>query len=187
MIIEKTPFEGVLLITPKVHGDERGYFLESYRESIFQDWGLSKQFIQDNQAFSTKNCLRGLHYQLRYPQGKLVKAAQGSVLDIAVDIRVGSPTYGKYYAAVLSDENHRMMYIPEGFAHGYSVLSDTALFQYKCTDYYHPEDEYGVKWDDPKLGIDWKIEDPIVSQKDSCLKLLKDIPENHLPTFAGEK
>ncbi len=186
MIIEKTSLNGVLLIKPKVHGDERGYFLESYRKSTFQEMGLTVTFVQDNQAFSTKNCLRGLHYQLNYPQGKLVKVAQGVVLDVAVDISRGSPTFGKYFAAELSDKNHQMMYIPEGFAHGYSVLSETALFQYKCTEYYHPEDEYGVKWDDPIIGIDWKVSKPNLSNKDDNLLLLKDINKNYLPLYRGK-
>jgi len=187
MNIEKTSIEGVLIMTPTVHQDPRGYFLENYRFEKLQRMGLSKTFVQDNQAFSYQNSLRGLHYQLNYPQGKLVRVTQGIVYDVAVDIRRGSPTFSQYFGVELSDENHKMMYIPEGFAHGYSVLSETALFQYKCTDYYHSEDEYGIKWDDQSIGIDWKIDKPVLSTKDQGLPLLKDVDKNTLPNYGDEK
>ncbi|MBC8216374.1 MAG: dTDP-4-dehydrorhamnose 3,5-epimerase [Candidatus Marinimicrobia bacterium] len=183
MRIEETSIEGVVIVYPKVHKDARGYFFENYREDVYRQFGLPTKFVQDNQAFSHKNSLRGLHYQLKHPQGKLVRVTQGAVYDVAVDIRKGSPTYKQYIGATLSDENHKMMYIPEGFAHGYLVLSETAIFQYKCTDIFHPEDEYGLKWNDSAIGIDWEIAEPVLSEKDSNLPLLKDLNQRHLPIY----
>ena len=179
MIIKETNLEGILLIKPIIHQDNRGYFFESFRDEYFKKIGLSGKFIQDNQTKSNKGTLRGLHYQLNYPQGKLVRVSLGEVYDVAVDVRKNSPTFGKYFGTILSDLNHMQMYIPPGFAHGYTVRSEIAIFQYKCTDVYHPEDEYGIRWNDPQISIDWNISDPIISTRDNELPLLlnqKNIP-----------
>lgn len=149
--------EGLMVIEPTVHGDSRGYFMETYNYNDLKEAGLEKVFVQDNQSMSVKGVLRGLHFQKKYPQGKLVRVISGSVLDVAVDMRKGSPTYGKWYSVELTAENKKQFYIPEGFAHGFLVLSDTAEFCYKCTDFYHPGDEGGIAWNDPSLGIDWGI------------------------------
>ncbi|MBC8346331.1 MAG: dTDP-4-dehydrorhamnose 3,5-epimerase [Candidatus Marinimicrobia bacterium] len=183
MKVMQTSIPGVIKIQPKVHLDLRGYFFESFKSTEFQSHGLPTNFVQDNQAKSTKGVLRGLHYQLRYPQGKLVWVSEGKVLDVAVDIRQNSPTFGQFESAILDDENHTRFYIPSGFAHGYYVLSDSAIFQYKCTDTYHPEDEYGVQWNDPDIGIPWGSGDKLVSEKDKNLSNLKDINSKLLPTF----
>ncbi|MFQ6606390.1 MAG: dTDP-4-dehydrorhamnose 3,5-epimerase [Fidelibacterota bacterium] len=183
MKVEKTAIGDVLLITPVVHADARGYFFESYREEIYAAKGLPTRFVQDNQAASTQGVLRGLHYQLHFPQGKLVQVVLGTVYDVAVDIRRGSPTFGQYVGYILTEENHHQFYIPEGFAHGYCVISEQAVFQYKCTETYHPEDEYGIRWDDPEIAIDWPIENPLLSEKDASLPALKAVPTHHLPEF----
>ena len=155
----------------KVFGDKRGYFFEVYSEKDFHEAGLTMHFVQDNQSASFKGVLRGLHFQKKHPQGKLVRAVQGLVYDVAVDLRNGSPTFGCYYGVVLDSEKQNQFYIPEGFAHGFYVLSETAVFSYKCTDFYHPEDEGGIMWNDPTIAIDWKgiapeIE-PLLSEKDT--------------------
>ena len=147
--------EGLCVITPTVHGDERGYFMETYNENDMKEAGLSLNFVQDNQSSSSKGVLRGLHYQKIFPHGKLVRVIRGSVFDVAVDLRKGSSTYGKWYGAELSEENKKQFYIPEGFAHGYLVLSEWAEFCYKCTDFYHPGDDGGLTWNDPEIGIEW--------------------------------
>lgn len=147
--------EGLCVITPTVHGDERGYFMETYNKNDMTEAGLSLNFVQDNQSSSSKGVLRGLHYQKNFPQGKLVRVIRGSVFDVAVDLRKGSSTYGKWYGAELSEENKKQFYIPEGFAHGYLVLSKWAEFCYKCTDFYHPGDDGGLTWNDPEIGIEW--------------------------------
>jgi dTDP-4-dehydrorhamnose 3,5-epimerase len=168
-IYHKCEIEGLYVIEPKIYGDERGYFMETYHYEDFKQAGLSMVFVQDNQSSSKKGVLRGLHYQKQYPQGKLVRAFSGSVYDVAVDLRRNSPTYGKYHGVILSEENRRMFYVPEGFAHGYLVLSDMAVFTYKCTDFYHPEDEGGILWNDPEIGIDWPLPEgigPTLSDKD---------------------
>ena len=183
MKVEQTAIEEVLIISPTVHEDARGYFFESYREERYRMNGLPTHFVQDNQAASTKNVLRGLHYQLRFPQGKLVQVVLGAVYDVAVDIRRGSPTFGQYVGSLLTEENHYQFYIPEGFAHGYCVLSDKAVFQYKCTETYHPEDEYGLRWDDPDIAIDWPVRDPLLSERDASLPALKTVPAHNLPKF----
>jgi len=183
MKVEKTAIEDVLLITPIVHEDARGYFFESYREEVYRTNGLPTHFVQDNQAASTKGVLRGLHYQLHFPQGKLVQVVLGTVYDVAVDIRRGSPTFGQYVGSLLTDENHHQFYIPEGFAHGYCVLSERAVFQYKCTETYHPEDEYGIRWDDPDIAIDWPVKVPLLSERDAALPVLHSVPPHHLPEF----
>ncbi len=183
MRIEQTPLPGLFILSPEIFEDERGYFFESYREPVFQSLGLPIDFKQDNQAVSGEGVLRGLHYQLQYPQGKLVRVSLGEVYDVAVDIRRGSPTFGRHFGIRLSDYNHKMMFVPVGFAHGYCVLSPRAIFQYKCTEIYHPEDEYGVLWNDPELAIDWPVREPVVSEKDSSLPTLHAIPANLLPEY----
>ena len=153
--IEKTNIEGLCIITPTVHKDSRGYFMESYNERDFQEAGLDLRFVQDNQSMSQKGVLRGLHFQKQYPQGKLVRVLKGRVYDVAVDLRKHSATFGKHFGIILTEENKKMFYIPEGFAHGFLVLSDTAEFAYKVTDFYHPGDEGGLAWNDPEIAITW--------------------------------
>ena len=147
--------EGLCVITPTVHGDARGYFVETYNQNDMKEAGLTMEFVQDNQSSSTKGVLRGLHFQKQFPQGKLVRAIRGSVYDVAVDLRSDSKTFGKWYGIELTEENHKQFYIPQGFAHGFLVLSDIAEFCYKCTDFYHPGDEGGMAWNDPEIGITW--------------------------------
>ena len=149
------PIEGLYVIEPAVHGDSRGYFMETYSLRDMQEAGLNMVFVQDNQSMSVKGVLRGLHFQKQYPQGKLVRVIKGRVFDVAVDLRSGSETYGKWYGVELSEENKKQFYISEGFAHGFLVLSETAEFCYKCTDFYHPGDEGGLAWNDPAIGIQW--------------------------------
>lgn len=162
--------EGLYEIQPKIFGDNRGYFFEVYSEKDFFDAGLKMKFVQDNQSSSSKGVLRGLHFQKRHPQGKLVRAVSGKVYDVAVDLRKGSATFGKYYGVVLDSEKQNQFYIPEGFAHGFYVLSDSAVFAYKCTDFYDPKGEGGLMWNDKKIGIDWKAVapeiEPVLSDKD---------------------
>ena len=153
--VTKAPIEGLYVIEPTIHGDERGYFMETYNQRDMQDAGLNMVFVQDNQSMSKKGVLRGLHFQKQYPQGKLVRVIKGSVFDVAVDLRAGSATYGQWYGVELTEENKKQFYIAEGFAHGFLVLSDTAEFCYKVTDFYHPGDEGGLAWNDPAIGIDW--------------------------------
>ena len=181
--IEESNILGVKILSPAIYEDARGYFLESFNSSDFEKIGLPSVFLQDNQVFSTKNVLRGLHYQLKFPQGKLVSVTQGEVFDVAVDIRQGSPTFGKSIGVHISDRNHKIMYLPEGLAHGYIVLSDTAIFQYKCTDVYHPEDDFGVHWNDKTIDIHWPVLNPILSSKDKILPALHSIKKEHLPNF----
>ena len=153
--VTKTPIEGLYIIEPTVHGDNRGYFMETYSQRDMQEAGLNMVFVQDNQSMSVKGVLRGLHFQKQYPQGKLVRVIKGRVFDVAVDLREGSATYGQWYGVELSEENKKQFYVSEGFAHGFLVLSDTAEFCYKCTDFYHPGDEGGLAWNDPSIGIRW--------------------------------
>ena len=153
--VTKCPIEGLYVIEPKVHGDSRGYFMETYNQNDMREAGLDMVFVQDNQSMSVKGVLRGLHYQINYPQGKLVRVVKGRVFDVAVDMRPGSATYGKWYGVELTEDNKKQFYISEGFAHGFLVLSDTAEFCYKVTDFYHPNDEGGLAWNDPAIGIQW--------------------------------
>lgn len=153
--VTKCPIEGLYIIEPAVHGDNRGYFMETYNRRDMEEAGLDLNFVQDNQSMSVKGVLRGLHFQKQYPQGKLVRAIKGRVFDVAVDLRTGSSTYGKWYGVELTEENKKQFYISEGFAHGFLVLSETAEFCYKCTDFYHPGDEGGLAWNDPAIGIQW--------------------------------
>lgn len=153
--VEKCPIEGLYIIEPAVHGDSRGYFMETYNQNDMHEAGLDMVFVQDNQSMSTKGVLRGLHFQKEYPQGKLVRVIKGRVFDVAVDLRAGSKTYGEWFGIELSEENKKQFYISEGFAHGFLVLSETAEFCYKVTDFYHPGDEGGLAWNDPEIGINW--------------------------------
>ncbi len=178
MNVIRTEIEGLAIIEPRVFSDARGYFFESFNERVFAENVAPVKFVQDNESKSSYGVVRGLHFQKPpYAQAKLVRVVRGSVLDVAVDLRVGSPTYGKYCAVELSGENRRQFFIPKGFAHGFSVLSEEAVFQYKCDEYYHPESEGSVLWNDPEIGIDWRIpaEDVILSGKDSRGPLLKDL------------
>lgn len=172
---------GVLVIEPKVFGDGRGFFLETFQEERYREAGITKRFVQDNQSHSIKGVLRGLHYQYRNPQAKLVWTNEGEIFDVVVDIRKGSKTFGKWFGIVLSGDDHLQLYIPEGFAHGFCVISDEADFSYKCTDYYNPKAEYGVRWDDPQIGINWPLQNAILSKKDRGYPLLANVPENLLP------
>lgn len=182
-IIEKE-IPGVLLIEPQLFGDERGWFMESWQQQRYAEQGIVGPFVQDNQAFSRRGVLRGLHIQHPYGQGKLVQVISGEVFDVAVDVRHGSPYFGRWVGFVLSGENRRQLYVPEGFAHGYCVLSDEALFSYKCTDLYHPETQLSIRWDDPALGIEWPLEgEPVLADKDRDAPLLNELPPERLPPY----
>ena len=174
--VTKCDIEGLYVIEPAVHQDARGYFVETYNQRDFAEAGLNMVFVQDNQSKSTKGVLRGLHFQKEFPQGKLVRVLQGKVFDVAVDVRQNSPTYGKWFGVELSEENMKQFYISEGFAHGFLVMSDEAVFAYKVTDFYHPGDEGGIMWNDPDIAIEWPIDDIdeiILSEKDEKWKSLK--------------
>lgn len=175
-----TEIEDVLLIKPSVFEDTRGFFFESYRKSRLQEQGLDITFVQDNVSQSKKDTLRGLHYQIEQPQDKLIMVLQGEILDVAVDLRKNEPTFGQHVSRKLSAQNHHQLLIPKGFAHGFSVLSDQALVYYKCSDYYNPDGERGVQWNDSELGIDWKVQNPVLSSKDQEHPALKDVPNNDL-------
>ena len=171
----ETGIKDVYIIEPKLFGDSRGYFMETYKEADFKTAGLNYTFVQDNQSSSRKGVLRGLHFQKTYPQAKLVRVLKGEVFDVAVDLRKNSPTYGKWTGVLLSEENKRQFMIPRGFAHGFLVVSDHAEFAYKCDEFYHPEDEGGIVWNDPDIGIDWNFDGEIIlSEKDKKHPLLKD-------------
>lgn len=174
----------MLLIKPDVFGDSRGFFMESWHRKKFAEAGLDVDFVQDNHSRSSRSVLRGLHYQLKQPQGKLVRVVTGVVFDVAVDIRRGSPTFGQWVGSELSEENQRQLYVPPGFAHGFCVMSDTADFLYKCTDFYAPEYEHGVLWNDPVIGIDWPGIDFKVSDKDARNRLLSDMSDE-LPVYGN--
>ncbi len=176
--VEKTPIEGLLVISPQVFGDERGYFMETYNIADFKEAGIDCTFVQDNQSASRKGVIRGLHFQKEFPQDKLVRVISGEVFDVAVDMRPGSSTYGKWYGIRLSAENKKMFFIPKNFAHGFLVLSDYAEFTYKCTELYHPNDEGGIIYNDPGIGIEWPIEEGmelIFSEKDKKWPTLKEL------------
>lgn len=177
----KTNIPGLVLIKPKVFGDSRGYFFESFNKNKWKEIGLNPEFIQDNISKSKKSTIRGLHYQVgEFAQGKLCQVLQGKVLDVAVDIRFGSPTFGKHYAVELSEENHFIVWIPPGFAHGFSVLSEEAIFSYKCTKLYSNEHERSIIYNDEEINIDWKVENPIVSEKDLNAKKFKEIDKDFI-------
>lgn len=174
----KTSIEGVIIVEPTVFGDDRGYFLETYQYNDFCEGGIDVTFVQDNQSKSKKGVLRGLHFQKQFPQSKLVRVIKGEVFDVAVDLRPNSPTYGKYEGVILSEENKRQFFIPKGFAHGFVVLSDEAEFVYKVDDFYHPNDEGGLMWNDPDVGIKWPFDENfevILSEKDKVNSSLKDL------------
>jgi dTDP-4-dehydrorhamnose 3,5-epimerase len=181
--IVETSLPGVLLIKPRVFQDPRGFFLETYRADLLAAVGVHEEFVQDNHSHSSHGVLRGLHYQLPHAQAKLCHVVQGEVLDIAVDIRLGSPNFGKWVGAVLSAENCHALYVPKGFAHGFAVRSETADFLYKCSDYYDAAGDRGVLWNDPALGIDWDTPSPILSAKDLRLLPLAQIPRDGLPVY----
>ena len=187
MNIITTNLPGVIVIEPKVYVDKRGFFLEIFREDVLLQAGINAHFVQDNHTRSSQGVLRGLHYQMTQTQGKLVRVAAGSVFDVVVDVRSGSPTFGQWYGTELNEDNIKMIYVPPGFAHGFVVLSETADFIYKCTDYYHPESEQGIAWDDPDLNIDWSIaeiaEKISLSDKDKQNVKLKDQPAEKLPAY----
>jgi dTDP-4-dehydrorhamnose 3,5-epimerase len=174
---------GACLLRPKVFEDHRGFFLETYNKARLDALGLRQEFVQDNHSKSHRNTIRGLHYQLRHPQGKLCWVAAGEVVDVILDIRLGSPTFGKWVSTRLSAENKQQVWIPPGCAHGFSVLTDTAEFLYKCTDYYYPEDENGVLATDPELGIEWQVPEPVMSSKDRQYLPLSQVPRSHLPRY----
>jgi dTDP-4-dehydrorhamnose 3,5-epimerase len=181
----ETPLHGVLVLEPRVFSDSRGFFFESYSQRRFEELGVTNRFVQDNHSQSQFGTVRGLHYQLRHGQAKLCRVVRGEVLDIALDVRRGSPTFGKWFGVHLSAENKRQIFIPPGFAHGFAVLSESAEFLYKCDDFYVPGDEYGIAWDDPALGIDWGVAAPILSAKDQANPRLVDVNPDHLPVFTG--
>ena len=175
--VTRCEIEGLCVVEPTVFGDDRGYFVETYNYNDFKAEGLDMTFVQDNQSMSVKGVLRGLHYQKQFPQGKLVRVVSGKVFDVAVDLRTGSRTYGKWFGVELSGENKKMFYITEGYAHGFVVLCDEAVFAYKCTDFYHPGDEGGIIWNDPEIGVEWPIPEDmklIMSEKDMKWGGLKD-------------
>ena len=187
MNIITTNLPGVIVIEPKVYVDKRGFFLETFREDVLLQAGINAHFVQDNHTRSSQGVLRGLHYQMTQTQGKLVRVASGSVFDVVVDVRTSSPTFGQWFGTELNEDNIKMIYVPPGFAHGFVVLSETADFIYKCTDYYHPESEQGIAWDDPDLNIDWSIaeiaEKISLSDKDKQNVKLKDQPAEKLPAY----
>ena len=176
--------DGLVVIKPTIFKDNRGYFIETYHKEAYEAAGIKAEFVQDNQSMSSKGVLRGLHFQINHPQAKLVRVLSGKVFDVAVDLRKGSKTFGKWFGVELSEENQKQFFVPEGFAHGFLVLSDTAVFAYKCTDFYHPGDEGGIRWDDPEIGIEWPMiegTDLIIAQRDkewgtlAEMKKLKDV------------
>lgn len=177
MNVIKTKLQDCIIIEPKVFGDHRGFFMETYQAARYKEAGIAMDFVQDNHSRSQKGVLRGLHFQITKPQGKLVRVTAGEVFDVAVDLRKNSATYGQWEGVMLSGENHKQFYVPPGFAHGFVVLSDTADFLYKCTDYYDPSDEGGILWNDPDLAIDWHLGgiEPKLSDKDQRLKFFKDL------------
>lgn len=179
MEITKPYIDGLLVIQPKVYSDARGYFYESFRKETLLNYGVDADFVQGNISKSKKDTIRGLHYQAgKHAQGKLCQAITGKVLDVALDIRFNSPTFGKYFSLELSEENHTMIWIPPGFAHGFSVLSDEAIFLYKCTAYYSKEDERAILYNDPDLNVEWQVKNPVVSEKDMKAKLFKEITKD---------
>jgi dTDP-4-dehydrorhamnose 3,5-epimerase len=186
MKITPTVIPDVILIEPAVHGDQRGFFMESYHQNNFAAQGLDQVFVQDNHSRSEKGVLRGLHYQLKNPQGKLVRVVTGEVFDVAVDVRKGSPTFGKWVGDYLSETNHKMLYVPPGFAHGFCVVSESADFLYKCTEFYDPNDEQGIIWNDPQINISWPCETFQLSGKDQHYKTLAEMTD-YLPDFRSSK
>lgn len=187
MKVQETSLPGVFIIEPDVFGDARGFFMETWNEVRYRELGIAGKFVQDNVSLSARGVLRGLHFQHPRAQGKLVYVLQGEVFDAAVDIRNGSPSFGKWAAARLSAENKRQMYVPAGFAHGFCVLSDFALFAYKCTDFYSPQHEGAIRWDDPDIDIPWPLRDVSLSKKDAAAPRLADIARQRLPLYGAEE
>jgi dTDP-4-dehydrorhamnose 3,5-epimerase len=183
MKVEKTPLEGVLLIEPSVFGDPRGFFMEAWQHEKYAEAGITDVFVQDNISYSRHGVLRGIHFQNPGQQGKLVYVVRGAVLDVAVDLRRGSPTFKQWFATELSFKNARQMYIPPGMGHGFCVLSKEAVFVYKCTEYYKREFERTLRWDDPSIGVEWPAGDHILSEKDANAPYLKDLPSDALPSY----
>ena len=184
MRIVETMIPDVLILEPRVFGDQRGFFFESFNLRLFREkTGLNPTFVQDNHSRSSRNVLRGLHYQIKQAQGKLVRVIAGEVFDVAVDLRRNSPTFGKWTGTILSADNKRELWIPEGFAHGFAVLSERAVFSYLCTDVYVKEADAGVRWNDGDIGVDWPISDPVLSAKDQAAPFLADIAQDRLPVF----
>lgn len=175
MEVVRAPLEGVLLIKPKIWGDARGFFVETWQQDRYAAAGIPAAFVQDNHSRSRKHILRGLHFQKKFPQGKLVSVSLGEVFDVVVDIRPDSPTRGQWYGATLTSENQHQLWIPPGMAHGFCVLSDVAHFHYKCTEFYHPEDEGSIRWNDPDIAVAWPITEPLVSEKDANAPFWRDI------------
>ncbi|HWA96981.1 MAG TPA: dTDP-4-dehydrorhamnose 3,5-epimerase [Pirellulales bacterium] len=184
MRVVPTSLPGVMLLEPKVHGDERGFFVEVFRAEWMAEVGIDRPFVQDNQSRSGRGVLRGLHFQLERPQGKLVRVNRGEIFDVAVDVRLGSPTFGHWYGATLDDRAHRQLWVPPGFAHGFCVVSEMADVSYKCTEYYHPESERGVAWNDPEIGITWPLTDVTLSKRDQANVGLHRFATTDLPRFA---
>ncbi len=183
MKIISTSNEEILIVEPDVYKDHRGFFMETYHQTRYREAGVNRTFVQDNLSFSGKGTLRGLHYQIKNPQAKLVQVISGEIYDVAVDIRHGSPGFGAWVGVHLSDQNYRQLFIPEGFAHGFCVLSDTALFSYKCSRPYAPDDESGILWSDPGLRIDWPIASPTISDKDDRYPVLSEVQRDRLPAW----
>ena len=181
-----TSLPGVWELQPKVFRDPRGFFLETYHQQKFSDLGIPDVFVQDNHSRSAKGTLRGLHYQLRHTQAKLCRVVEGEVLDVAVDVRIGSPTFGKWTSVLLSAERQNQIFIPQGFAHGFAALSDSVQFLYKCSDFYDPASEYGIIWNDPDLAISWGVANPLVSEKDAKYSTLAAMPREFLPRYSKQ-
>lgn len=186
MNVTETKLPGVLILEPKAFGDERGFFMETWQQERYEAIGIKEKFLQDNLSFSARGVLRGLHYQHPHSQGKLVSVVQGEVFDVAVDIRVGSPTFGQWVGVNLSGQNHRQLWVPSGFAHGFCVVSDTAYFTYKCTDVYTPQAEGGIIWNDPDIGIEWPTANVLLSDKDKVYCRLKEVSTDRLPKYPHE-
>jgi dTDP-4-dehydrorhamnose 3,5-epimerase len=186
MNVVPTRLPGVVIIVPQVFRDARGFLTETWSERRYGAAGLPGRFVQDNLSYSVKGILRGLHLQSPCPQGKLVSVVEGEVFDVAVDLRRGSPTFAQWVGVTLSGENNHQLYVPEGFAHGFVVMGDRAILLYKCTDFYNPEHELSLLWNDPDLGIDWPVESPTLSTKDQSAPRLREIPIERLPQYAGE-
>lgn len=182
-VCENTSLPGVKLIKPSVFGDQRGFFQELYHCDRYREHGIDGVFVQDNWSRSAAGVLRGLHYQLQKPQAKLVSVIRGAVFDVAVDLRRGSPTFGQWHGCMLTEENHHQFYIPEGFAHGFCVTEGPVDFMYKCSNLYDPADDRGIRWNDPAIGIDWPLENPVVSEKDKALPVLEDQLQENLPVY----
>ena len=186
MKIIETKLPGVLIIEPDIFGDSRGFFMETYHKERYGAAGMDAEFGQDNTSFSTNGTLRGLHFQYPHSQAKLVQVFMGEVFDVAVDIRKGSPAFGQWFGVTLSSDNKQQLFIPVGFAHGFCVLSETALFSYKCTEFYSPADERGILWSDPDIGIEWPVKDPLLSDKDEKYPRFKDLNSENLPPYINQ-